>query len=83
MMIQLLCPPGAEEGAISHGHRKFVPYRRADGRWAVNVPRHVVGPLVKVGGFAIATEPAAPVVFSGEMRRLDRIEGINARGATA
>jgi hypothetical protein len=79
-MIQLLCPAGAEDGAISHGHHNLTPYRRADGRWAVDVPRHAAGPLVKVGGFSIATEPAPPVV-SGEMRRVDRIDGNTTDGA--
>jgi hypothetical protein len=73
--LTLLCPPGAEEGAISHGHHEFTPFRLPDGRLAVEVPRHVAGPLMRVGGFVLYTEPVPPPPPSGAMARVDRVEG--------
>ena len=54
--VLLICPPGAQDGKISHGDRCWEPYREdiedPHSRWLVRVPRHVSFHLCRVGGFS-------------------------------
>jgi hypothetical protein len=44
-MIVLICPRGAENGAISHGDREFTPWREnihdPHSKWLVAVPKEL------------------------------------------
>jgi len=54
--VLLICPPGAQDGKISHGARCWEPYREdienPHSRWLVLVPRDVAYHLCRVGGAA-------------------------------
>jgi hypothetical protein len=52
--MALLVPPGAELAAISPDIVSYEPYRE-HGRtgWLVEVPAHVAGSLIRVGGFEL------------------------------
>jgi hypothetical protein len=55
-MVILVCPRGAENGAISHGEREFKPWREdvenPNSRWLVRVPRGIAAyHFCRVGGF--------------------------------
>lgn len=54
-LVTLICPPGAELAAVSHGDRGFEPYREhgRTGLWLVDVPREAAVPLCRVGGFRL------------------------------
>jgi hypothetical protein len=73
VLLTLICPPGADEGPISHHTVAYAPYRDDDGRLVVDVPRHIAGPLLRVGGFKLPPPPQQPP--SSEMVRLVRIDG--------
>jgi len=54
--VILVCPPGANEGKISHGDRCWEPYREdvenPRSRWLVRVPRgEVAYHFCRIGGF--------------------------------
>ncbi|HEU0216455.1 MAG TPA: hypothetical protein VFQ90_07335 [Stellaceae bacterium] len=52
-LVTLICPPGAQDAAISHGDAAFWAYREhgRDGLWLVDVPREAAVHLCRVGGF--------------------------------
>jgi hypothetical protein len=59
-LVTLRCPPGAQDGAISHGSTQYIPYR-ADHRdpmspWLVDVPREAAFHLCRNAGF-VQLEP--------------------------
>jgi hypothetical protein len=54
--VVLCCPPGAQDGKISHGRECWEPYREdirdRRSRWLVRVPRGIVAyHFCRVGGF--------------------------------
>jgi hypothetical protein len=60
--VRLVCPPGAETAAISHGHFSYEAFREhgpGRGRWLVDVPLDAGRHLLHRGGFHVY-DPAAP-----------------------
>jgi hypothetical protein len=53
--VVLICPPGAQDGEISHGDRCWEPWKEdienPHSRWRVRVPREVAYHFCRVGGF--------------------------------
>jgi hypothetical protein len=56
-MVILICPPGAQDGKISHGDREFLPYREdhtdPHSRWLVVVPKEAAIHFCRIGGFQL------------------------------
>jgi hypothetical protein len=54
-VITLVCPPGAQDGKISHGDKEFPPYRKdhrdPNSPWLVDVPLEVGRYLCWNAGF--------------------------------
>jgi hypothetical protein len=58
--ITLICPPGAQDGKISHGEVEYLPYREnhsdPHSRWLVAVPREAARYFCDIGGFRLLDE---------------------------
>jgi hypothetical protein len=70
-LTTLVCPPGAQDAAISHGEVGYWAYREhgRSGLWLVDVPLDAAVHLCKVGGFRQyqppAPKPPAEVRYKG------------------
>jgi hypothetical protein len=59
--VTLICPPGAQDGLISHGDRSFHAYRAdhtdPQSHWLVDVPEgEVAYHMTRTGGFVRVSE---------------------------
>jgi hypothetical protein len=56
-LVILVCPPGAQDGKISHGDVAYEPYREdidnPRSRWLVRVPRAAAIHFCRTGGFSL------------------------------
>jgi predicted phosphoadenosine phosphosulfate sulfurtransferase len=53
--VTLICPPGAEQGAISQGATSWEPWHdHASGKWLVRVPSEVARHFTWNAGFYLA-----------------------------
>ncbi len=78
--VTLVCPPGAEDYAISYGEHKYQSFLKDPldpaSPWHVTMPRHAALDKLRVGGFALAKMQIGPL-SSGESVRLVDKHGVH------